>query len=204
MQRVVGNHMNRKFMSWNLLTLLVVLGAGVVLGRFAMQFNSPIILSGQNTISTVPVEADEPRLKYFAEQMSGLIKIFRTPSFQIECSEVNGSYSIMSLEDNCVIVSELHELDTDLSKVITRTYVFNEGKNRIMCAFTRNTATRQLIRCYYGFNDQITYIDRNGDGIWDISPVNTDKLNVGSELPVKDQPNYSPISPSKSESNSEK
>ncbi|GHT13743.1 hypothetical protein FACS1894170_10060 [Planctomycetales bacterium] len=147
---------------------------------------------------------EDPTIFFQANQFARFENVVSTPFFSIVNSNSNDIYMITHTYDGYVIVSEMNEQKEDMSFVITRTYIFQENGIRVVCSFTRDAVNKKLFQCYYSFNGSITYIDTNGDGIWDISPVNTDKLNVGSELPVKHQPNHSPISPSKSESNSEK
>jgi hypothetical protein len=141
----------------------ILLGFSVARGKFATDLH-------MNRVASFVKEENDPALTAFFNQMSELKKVSITPFFGIYSSENNDIYSLVSLKDKCVIVSELYENDPYLGEVITRTYVFEESNNHIMCAFTRDRVTKQLKRCYYSFNGDTVYVDTNGDGIWDIVP----------------------------------
>jgi hypothetical protein len=76
-------------------------------------------------------------------------------------------FEITHEKHNYTIASELFVFAGD-EKQIVRTYAFKEGGADILFVITRNAETNKVVNVVYSYNNKIVYVDKNGDGTWDI------------------------------------
>ena len=158
--------------------ILVVLGSlalfvsGLILGAVGFRAYQG---SHKFDFSPMPLsEAEEyfandpdPEMRNFVRQLSDPSRFDSLPPLVIQTYSDGTRFGIAHEKHRYTLVSELFEYKGDEMQ-INRTYGFKEGGANIRFTITRNAATNEIIDIVYSFSDDIFYVDKNGDGTWDI------------------------------------
>jgi hypothetical protein len=143
--------------------ILGVVGSRADRGGRVSQF-SPMPLSNVNEhFANDP----NPEIRNFVSQLSDPSRFDSLPPLMIQTYSDKIRFSIVHAEHRNNVVSELFGFE-DGERQIIRTYTFKEGKADICFTIARKEATNEIIDIVYSFNDKIVYVDKNGDGTWDV------------------------------------
>ena len=151
---------------------LMLFISGLILGAVGFRFDQGECSKCISRFSSLPkTDAEEyfenhpdPELQRLVKQLSDPSRVDFLPPLLIQTFSDGKRFSVAN-EKGATIVSEL--FSTKDSEIV-RYYTFKEGEANILFIIARNAETNEINDIIYSFNDSISYVDKNGDGTWDI------------------------------------
>jgi len=108
-----------------------------------------------------------PEILNFVRQLSDPSRVILLSPLVIRTFDDGKRFSVIHEKHDYVLVSELFGYADGEMQTI-RMYHFEEGGANIRFTVARNAMSNEIMNIVYSFNESIVYVDRNGDGTWDI------------------------------------
>ncbi|MDR1923543.1 MAG: hypothetical protein LBQ66_04130 [Planctomycetaceae bacterium] len=153
--------------------LLLVFVVGILFGcwiHYLMSNPNKVLVVSSKNMPKSPLaamfEGDDPEISDFVKQLSDPSHLYYLPALTTQIYDDTIRFSVYHNQLKHIIASELYGF-SDKQKVIIRHYEFKEGSIHVKLHITKDATTGELKEIMYSLGNNIIYIDKDGDGIWD-------------------------------------